>query len=444
MILQMVYSAGSLHILNCGTRSGASHVKRQSLTRRDFLKLAGVTSTGLALSACGVDLTHVPASTETPIVKPLPAATTGPRPTPTPSLLNSPTLGELGRRLGFDVGISLRMVDEFSSLNYQNFLLNFAALTDGWASNPSRIEDTQDTWGNRESTIKYWNTLSAFCKAHHMSLDLNHLYYGWGYFQEDSPAYHLNTASKEEIDTWYQNRVKMFFQIPYFTSANFVNEVTYNDPRTLKYGWGGTKYDPLNRVYGRDYPYVSYKVAWNEALQTGREVGKDIHLVYNTPSSDVRSPGAEYEYSYLLGLRDKLTKEFGLARPFDIGMQFHIGPGPIQSGECWRWHPKYFEKADLTGRFKRLGEIGDIRITEFSIADIQDQQEQKDILHTVVEAFIDSGVGRSFIMWSPKDQYDTHTSRVANLSCSMRNLMDVSYRPLFMYEELYRILESKL
>ena len=89
----------------------------------------------------------------------------------------------------------------------------------------------------------------------------------------------------------------------------------------------------------------------------------------------------------------------GIERPFNIGMEFHIGAAPIKNGECWRWDSKYYEKTSLTERFRKLGEIGDIRITEFSIADTQDAQQQKDILHTVVEAFIESGFGKSFIMW---------------------------------------------
>ena len=233
----------------------------------------------------------------------------------------------------------------------------------------------------------------------------------------------------------------MFFEIPYFTSANFVNEVLWDNPTNLEFGWN-TGLNPLYKIYGKDYPYESYKVIWNEAVKTGREVGKDIHLIYNTASSETKSPGGSYEFSYLGGLRDKLNKEFGIERPFDIGLQLHIGTAPIQPGECWRWDSKYYEKESLTKRFQGLGEIGDIRITEFSIADTQDAQQQKDILHTVVESFIDSGVGKSIIMRGPQEQFDTNLGRI-NLSCSMRNLMDASYKPMFMFEELYQILQAK-
>jgi len=274
-----------------------------------------------------------------------------------------------------------------------------------------------------------------------MSFDLNHLYWGYWHFQKDSPLYYLNKASKDEIEAWYHDRVKMFFEIPYFTSANFVNEVIPTNPTNLDYGWGSS-FNPLYNIYGKNYPYESYMVAWNEAIKTGREVGKDIHLIYNTTSSETKNPGGVHEYSYLAGLRDKLNKELGIERPFDIGLQLHIGTAPIKDGECWRWNSKYYEKTTLTDRFRKLGEIGDIRITEFSIADTQDTQEQKDILHTVVEAFIESGFGKSFIMRGTQEQFDTDLARI-NLSCSMRNLMDASYKPMFMFDELYKILQSK-
>jgi hypothetical protein len=66
-------------------------MKKDILTRRDFLKVAGVTSAGLALSACGVDLTTLPDATATLSLTPSPTATNTPpstaTPTPTPLFL---------------------------------------------------------------------------------------------------------------------------------------------------------------------------------------------------------------------------------------------------------------------------------------------------------------------------------------------------------------------
>ncbi|MDP3184597.1 MAG: twin-arginine translocation signal domain-containing protein [Anaerolineales bacterium] len=56
----------------------------KKLSRRDFLKLAGATSAGLALSACGVNATEVPTATFVPPTG-TPSPTATPAPTSTPN-----------------------------------------------------------------------------------------------------------------------------------------------------------------------------------------------------------------------------------------------------------------------------------------------------------------------------------------------------------------------
>lgn len=57
-------------------------MKRSKLTRRDFLKVAGLTSAGLALTACGVKATELPTATSIPSTNtPLPMPTLTPTPT---------------------------------------------------------------------------------------------------------------------------------------------------------------------------------------------------------------------------------------------------------------------------------------------------------------------------------------------------------------------------
>lgn len=57
-------------------------MNKNKLTRRDFLKMAGVTSAGLALSACGIDVTKLPDPTVTASITPSPTSTQTPFPTP--------------------------------------------------------------------------------------------------------------------------------------------------------------------------------------------------------------------------------------------------------------------------------------------------------------------------------------------------------------------------
>lgn len=399
-------------------------MRKNKITRRDFLKMAGVTSAGLALSACGIDVTQLPDATATPSLTPFPTSTNTPTLTPTPK---PPTMGELARKLGFDIGLSLSL--GYRSLyipECQNFLLNFSMLTDGMASNP------EFTDSNHNEGFNYWHDLSDFAKSHNMSLDLNHLFWAFGYFQDDSVSHDIVNASKDEVDAYMKSRVEKFFKIPYFTSVNFVNEAIPNDPVTLDYGWG-KMYNPFYKYYGENYPYECYKVAWNEAINTGRVVGKDVHLIYNTASSEIKSAGADFELRYLASLKDKLSKELEIERPFDIGMQFHI----TTAENKWLWNAKKFDHNSLLEHLKNIAEVGDVRITEFSISDTNDEQEQKDILHTIFEAFIDSKVGKSFVMWDP-------IGSAFNLNVDvMPNLVDKSYKPMFMLDELYKMLQSK-
>jgi len=59
----------------------------KNLSRRDFLKLAGVTSVGLALSACGVKASELPTATSLPSTStPFPTSTSTPSPIPTPTV----------------------------------------------------------------------------------------------------------------------------------------------------------------------------------------------------------------------------------------------------------------------------------------------------------------------------------------------------------------------
>ncbi len=399
-------------------------MSKNKLTRRDFLKAAGVASAGLALSACGVDVTKLPDAIATPSLTSFPISTNTPTLTPKP-----PTLGELARKLGFDIGFSLSLgYGSFYIPECQDFLLNFSTVTDGMASHPNLTEkNSNEGWA-------YWRDLSDFAKNHNMSLDLNHFFWGFGYFQDDSAIHYLLDAPKDEIEKYMQERAKKFFQIPYFTSANFVNEVLPNDSsKSNEYGWGKLR-NPFYKIYGENYPYECYKVVWNEAVTTGRAIGKDVRLIYNTASSEAKSSGADFEYRYLIGLKDKLNKEFGIERPFDIGMQFHI----TATEQEWLWNAKKFEYQSLLEHLKSIAEIGDVRITEFSISNTNDEQEQKDILHTIIEAFIDSKAGKSFMMWDPIGSALNRNIDV------MPNLVNTSYKPKFMFDELYTIIQSKL
>lgn len=84
---------------------------KNKITRRDFLKLAGATSAGLALSACGVQATELPTSTVT--ITPTPRATLPPSPTPRPQvkILELTRIYAGPRNVGYEPIVSLSKGD---------------------------------------------------------------------------------------------------------------------------------------------------------------------------------------------------------------------------------------------------------------------------------------------------------------------------------------------
>ena len=420
-------------------------MSKDKLTRRDFLKVAGVTSAGLALSACGVDVTKLPVPTATASITPFPTSAPTLTPTPVP-----PTIADLARKIGMDVGIEANYLGLFSPNKtaikfsdapegYVKALLNFSLLTNGYEGDP------QWTDYKPEIAFTFWHDFSIFCQEHNIHLCLDHMFYGLGHFDEGSPVAYLVNAPKDEVETWMKNRVKKFFEIPYFSQLNFVNEVLYGNDETGEFGWS-TDLNPFYRIWGKDYVRQAYLIVFNEAIATGKKVGDDLRIIYNATPIEYDSPKARYEYDFLSKLKEQLQQETGIDRPFDIGMQFHTRTVPLKDVVCWGPAAKHLEKTTLVEHLRKFGEIGDIHISEFSIA-TPDKDQEIDILHTVVESAIESGFCKSLIMWSPFITLDAPWA-----DCDMRHLFDVKGdfdnpdfsdpQPSYMFDELYEILQS--
>lgn len=79
----------------------------KSLSRRDFLRIAGLTSTSFALSACGLSSSELPTPAVTPSSTALATATDTPPPTITPTS-HPPTLRELADQVGLELGVSFQ------------------------------------------------------------------------------------------------------------------------------------------------------------------------------------------------------------------------------------------------------------------------------------------------------------------------------------------------
>lgn len=422
-------------------------MSKNKLTRRDFLKMAGITSAGLGLSACGVDVTKLPDPMVTPSNTPFPTAKSKPTLTPTPK---PPTIAELSRKIGIDVGIEAGYLGLFSPnkapikfsdapKGYVEALLNFSILTDGYSGDPAWTDYKPDI------AFNYWHDFSLFCQENNIRLCLDHMFYGLGHFDEGSPVEYLVNAPKDEVENWMKSRVKQFFEVPYFSQLNFVNEVLYGNDETGEFGWS-TDMNPFYNIWGKDYVRQAYLVIFNEAISAGKKVGDDIRLIYNATPIEYDSPKSRYEYDFLSNLKEQLKMETGIERPFDIGMQFHTRTVPLKDVVCWGPAAEHLEKTTLTEHLKKFGEIADVHISEFSIA-TPDKNKEIEILHTVVESAIESEICKSLIMWSPFITLDAPWA-----DCDMRHLFDVkgdfdnpdfsNPKPSYMFDELYKILES--
>jgi GH35 family endo-1,4-beta-xylanase len=406
-------------------------MKKNKITRRDFLKMAGITSAGLALSACGVDVTKLPDSTATvtPSLTLFPTVTNTPTLTPTPM---PPTIGDLARKIGMDVGVE-GYYSVNAPANYVNTLLNYSILTDGYVSTPNSTDSEPKV---AFSSLK---AFSEFARLNNIKLNINHMFWGFGFFNDkNSPVRYLLKASKDEVEKWMKDRVKKFFEIPYFTHVNFVNEVLWGNDETGEFGWDSSS-NPFYKIWGKDWVYEAYMIVYNEAVATGRKVGDDIRLIYNATPIEWDSPKARYEYKLLSDLKEKLKKELSIETPFDVGMEFHTRTVPLKEVVCWGPSASHLEKKTLIEHFKKFGEIGDIHVSEFSIA-TPDPKLEKEILHTVVESAIESGVCKSLIMWGAFASPD-----VSWADCNLQHLYEGNSnnpKPSYMFDELYKILQT--
>jgi hypothetical protein len=412
------------------------------LSRRDFLKLTGAAATSLALSACGMKATELSTPALAPVATLTPESTATETETLTPTLTSTPTLtptpkpptvGDLGRKIGLDIGICTRIKqwDKFRDPKYVNALLNFSMLEDGMASNPFFTDSNWST--GQGNAFDYMDYLSDFTLKNNMGYSPNHLFWEGYFVNKNSPVYHLLNASNDEIEKWMNDRVKKFFEIPYFSYVNFANEAINSNWNTKQPVWN-SRPSPMYKVFGQDWVEKAYRLTWNEAKNTGKTIGEHLHLVYNTAGLETESPRADYEFKFLSELKSRLSQDFGIARPFDIGMQFHVRcSGGLLASQL--------DKKKIIKQIQRFGEIGDIRITEFSICDPTDIEKEKAILNTVIESAIESGVCRSFLMWDAFAPLESNTTQ-KDLEFSMLHLFDKDYQPLYMFNELYNTLQS--
>jgi hypothetical protein len=379
---------------------------RNKFSRRDFLKLSALAAGSLALN---------------PLFQ-----------------AEKPLLRTLAAKLNMDVGVAIQEIDRwkfYDNPQYIQSLLQFSMLKDGMAEWP-------DMWADQIYGYEYLTQLGRFAKKHDMRFSLDILFHPRAFAKNSKLAY-LNTAGKEAMAEWIQERVRKFFAVPYFTDVQFANEVMGASERDPVF-WQTN--GPLYRAYGKEWPVVAYGLAWDEAVKTGRKVGQDVTFVYHTGGL-VEVPDSNHanaEYQYLSELKKQLSDRYGIDRPFAIGLEYHIHTGPLPYfNGCWGPGSYQLEKEALIEHFQRFNELGDVYVNEFSVAGTDDPATKKEALHTVLEAAIESKTCKRFLVFQPFIHATGDTQNDAyQKTCTTANMFDENLKPDFMFDEMVQIFES--
>ena len=98
-------------------------------------------------------------------------------------------------------------------------------------------------------------------------------------------------------------------------------------------------------------------------------------------------------------LKDDLRNRFGQDVPLDVGIQFHLRDVPPEQVANGGPHVNDLNFNDLVVFFQRLGEIGDVHITEFSINQIGDPELRRKGVDLIYTSAIQSGRVKDILFW---------------------------------------------
>jgi endo-1,4-beta-xylanase len=336
-------------------------------SRRDFLRLAGATSAGLALSACGVRSDEFPTAAPAPTGTPLPTATLLPGPTPVPDTLRG-YADALGIRIGAvvegpdDKGRSRLLAEQFNQI---------VVTTIDWSV-------TRQGGENKYDFSIADRFIHGYAPGHHMSVTAMHLVYG----DLATPAWLLNGGySRDELIEIMQSHVAK--TVGRYKGRARAYTVT-NESTEPSIFW--------NRRIGPEYVEL--------AFQAAREADPDAILIYNDYAHETASLSkADRVYE----LVSKLNQT-GLVDA--VGMQMHvIGGDNIDP----RTPPS---REELLAQIKRYGELGlKVFITELDVDTSLlpgDKDEkfarQAEIYAAVMEACLESnGICSDVNLWGVND-----------------------------------------
>jgi len=338
----------------------------KKMSRRDFLKLAGVTSAGLALSACGVKATEIPMLTNAPTQTFTPEATKTltPSPTPEPTATKTPKyLRDYAERLGFNIGVLVggygfaEYYGQLIKLQGQEFNLGMVYL------DMKLTQPEQDKF-----TLKYQDSDFQLTTKNKMK-SLGHplIWY------DAVPDWVKSNNSRDDLLNVMVNHItKMMKHYKGKMNSWVVVNEAYVDSRDIFY----------NKI-GADYVEI--------AFETARNTDPSAILIYNEFDNHIEK--GEYT-EHTRTIVDKLQSR-GLIDA--VGLQMHLqGSNPP-------------DKQDVISTMKSYGIP--VYVTEFDVnmKDIGGTQEdrfsQQDIIYkNMHEAALESQVCKDFLIFGLVDK----------------------------------------
>lgn len=349
-------------------------------SRRDFLKVVGVTSAGLALSACGVKATDLPplsTATALPSLTPLPPTATA-TDTPEPTLTATPkppTLRTLGEKLGLIIGTTLDGTDGYSNIKLQKTIGNhFGLMFTTGPIMPWVVE--QYGWGTAKALRKIANNQDVIFHAQQVFYPR--------YFPE-----RLKSANNKELVEYANTRIgELLALVNKIDSRNkptyltLVNEAIWEWQGNV--GWYVENENPLYKVWGKKWISEVYLLLVEKAKSLGLTVGRDVILFYNDSHIFTTGKKANLIFDVLSTVKQEIAQGLGIPIEqvqLDVGSQLHFSLKPELSDPGNYWLPPTDD--ELLASVEKFSQIGKVHWTEFDIK-VATQQERTEIMKHIL------------------------------------------------------------
>ncbi len=327
----------------------------KKLSRRDFLKLAGVTSAGLALSACGVNATEFPTATfVSPTETIIPTVTSIPTSTLTPTPKPPETLREYANALGIEFGGS-QAIGYFQDWQPEHskmkpfFLENFNLFQEGW-SGLWKNSNYSFRPSKTEFDFSQLDLFANFVKSNNLRSSIFHLVWG---SKSQLPEWLLKgNFTETELLEILENHISTFvgrYQGK-FNEYSVVNEILENPFAKGNAFW----YDHLDK----NLDWVKKCFQWaNQADPNAVLLLNDFGIEF--PDYYIYNRNRDgFNFNLIRDMKDSGTPVHG------IGFQMHLNA-----------YKNFYPETDLSPlmdglykNIKKYQDLGvDVHITEFDL-----------------------------------------------------------------------------